>query len=98
MQELTHAHSIHVDPYLRVIDEHGKPMPHVFAVGDNSTPDNGQRLPATAQVASQMAHYMNKKFKRIAQGKDQETVGPFTWKNKGSMVFVGSEQVRNVWL
>ncbi|WOO76995.1 putative NADH dehydrogenase [Vanrija pseudolonga] len=87
-----HTHSIHVDPYLRVIDDQGKPMPHVFAVGDNSTPDSGQRLPATAQVASQMAHYMHKKFKRLSMGKAPESIGPFSWKNKGSMVFVGKEQ------
>ncbi|TXT15761.1 hypothetical protein VHUM_00264 [Vanrija humicola] len=84
--------SIHVDPYLRVIGADGKPMDNVFAVGDNSTPNSGNRLPATAQVASQMAGYMHKKFARMAQAKDQETIGPFVWKNRGSMVFVGSEQ------
>ncbi|KAL1413297.1 hypothetical protein Q8F55_001053 [Vanrija albida] len=87
-----HTGSIYVDPYLRVIDDAGAPMQNVFAVGDNATPESGNRLPATAQVASQMAHYMNKKFNRIAQGKDQETLAPFSWKNKGSMVFVGTEQ------
>ena len=44
--------SIKVDPHLQVLDEAGAVRDGVFAIGDNSTPADGTRLPATAQGKS----------------------------------------------
>ncbi len=41
-----------IDQHLRPIDMDGKPISNVFAIGDNATPSNGNRLPATAQGTS----------------------------------------------
>lgn len=77
---------IKIDSHLRVLDESGKPMSSVFAIGDNAMPADGHRLPATAQVANQMAAY-------IAKSLNKGTEKPFKWKNYGSMVFIGDYRV-----
>lgn len=42
--------SIKVDGHLRVINpKDGSARPDVYAIGDNATPADGNRLPATAQ-------------------------------------------------
>lgn len=61
-------------------------MPSVYAIGDNAMPNDGHRLPATAQVASQMATY-------IAKALNKGDAEPFKWKNYGSMVFIGDYRV-----
>lgn len=81
--------SLKVDPHLRVLDASGAPIPDVFALGDNSTPEDGHRLPATAQVASQMAGWMSSTLKSLGQGGSIADVKPFAWKDRGSMVFIG---------
>jgi NADH dehydrogenase len=50
-------------------------------------------LPATAQVASQMASWVSKTLKYTAQGGKMQDKPGFVWKNKGSMVFVGDYRV-----
>ncbi|GMK59293.1 hypothetical protein CspeluHIS016_0703080 [Cutaneotrichosporon spelunceum] len=81
--------SLRVDPHLRVCDADGKPLNGVFAIGDNATPNDGHRLPATAQVASQMAGYMAKLLKAAGRGEEIDKARPFKWKDHGSMVFIG---------
>jgi NADH dehydrogenase len=39
-----------------VLDAEGKPIDSVFAIGDNATPGDGTRLPATAQGESRRGH------------------------------------------
>lgn len=84
------AHArLKVDPHLRVLDASGKPLDGIFALGDNSTPMDGHRLPATAQVASQMAGWMSSSLKQLGRGKSLADIKPFAWKDRGSMVFIG---------
>lgn len=87
--------SLHVTPHLNPTDPSGRPIHSVYAIGDNATPASGERLPATAQVASQMAKYISKRLNAMAKGsEDGEGQGEgFKWKNKGSMVFVGDYRV-----
>lgn len=61
----------------------------MFAIGDNATPNDGHRLPATAQVASQMAGHMAATLKALGGGTKVEATAPFRWKDHGSMVFIG---------
>jgi NADH dehydrogenase FAD-containing subunit len=44
-----------VGKQLQVLDEQSKPVPGVFALGDNATPADGTSLPATAQGTSDSA-------------------------------------------
>ncbi|BEI81926.1 hypothetical protein CcaverHIS002_0210860 [Cutaneotrichosporon cavernicola] len=81
--------SLKVDPHLRVCDADGTPLDGIFAIGDNATPNDGHRLPATAQVASQMAGYMANLLKRLGRGEGLDDTSPFKWKDHGSMVFIG---------
>lgn len=41
-----------MDKHLSPLDENGNPIQDVFAIGDNCTPADGARLPATAQGES----------------------------------------------
>jgi NADH dehydrogenase len=77
-----------VDAHLRVCGADG-PLDGVFAIGDNATPNDGHRLPATAQVASQMAGHMASTLKKVGRGTPLEATPPFGWKDHGSMVFIG---------
>ncbi|ORY35769.1 pyridine nucleotide-disulfide oxidoreductase-domain-containing protein [Naematelia encephala] len=83
--------SIRVDQHLRVINTSDQPMSDVFAVGDNAMPEEG-RLPATAQVASQMAKNLSKKLNAMGRGTDLNKTEAFTWSNRGSMVSVGQHR------
>jgi NADH dehydrogenase len=87
---------IHVSPYLQPLTEgvDPQPIPNVFAIGDNALPLRGGRLPATAQVASQMASWVSKTLKYTGKGGQMEDKPAFVWKNRGSMVFVGDYRVR----
>ncbi|KAK4689155.1 NADH:quinone reductase (non-electrogenic), partial [Tremellales sp. Uapishka_1] len=81
--------SLEVNGSLSLLDEDGKAIPGVFAIGDNCTPAGGPRLPATAQVASQMAKHLSKTLNLVGNGKPLSETPPFAWKNRGSMVFIG---------
>ncbi|KAI3336570.1 FAD/NAD(P)-binding domain-containing protein [Xylariaceae sp. AK1471] len=59
-------------------------LPDVYSIGD-CTVVSGQRLPATAQVASQQATYL---AKRLNKG-DVDTK-PFRFRNWGTMTYLGS--------
>jgi len=85
--------SLHVSPHLQVLDEQKQPIEGVFAIGDNSTPGDGNRLPATAQVAGQMATYLGKALNKTSSLSELVTQPGFTWKNRGSMVFIGDKNV-----
>lgn len=81
-----------MDEHLQVIDSaSGTVVPNVWAIGDNCTPTSGP-LPATAQVAAQMATYMAKSLNKVANGTPVGDLAPFKWRNKGSMVFIGDEK------
>jgi NADH dehydrogenase len=41
--------SLRVNPHLQVLDEQQQPISGVYAIGDNATPSDGNKLPATAQ-------------------------------------------------
>ncbi|GFZ48804.1 hypothetical protein JCM24511_06553 [Saitozyma sp. JCM 24511] len=85
--------SLRVGPHLTPIDdETGRPMSDVFAIGDNCMPRDGPRLPATAQVASQMAKYTSKTLGALARGGSLAAIERFHWRNRGSMVFIGDQR------
>ncbi|ORX35425.1 pyridine nucleotide-disulfide oxidoreductase-domain-containing protein [Kockovaella imperatae] len=83
--------SLIVNGQLNVFDEHGQSIPDVSAIGDNAMPQGG-RLPATAQVASQMAKYMAKTLDASAKGTEIAAIKEFKWKNRGSMVLIGENR------
>ncbi|RSH91327.1 hypothetical protein EHS25_009626 [Saitozyma podzolica] len=81
--------SLKVGPHLTPIDdETGRPMSDVFAIGDNCMPRDGPKLPATAQVASQMAKYTSKTLGALARGGSLAAIERFHWRNRGSMALV----------
>ncbi|KAI1811250.1 FAD/NAD(P)-binding domain-containing protein [Poronia punctata] len=59
-------------------------LPDVYSMGDCTVVD-GQRLPATAQVASQQAKYLAKQF-----NKGDRDGKPFRFRNWGVMTYLGS--------
>ncbi|KJZ74081.1 hypothetical protein HIM_06530 [Hirsutella minnesotensis 3608] len=62
-------------------------LPDVYAVGD-CTAVQGQRYPATAQVASQQAAYL---ARQLNKGRaDDATSPPFKFRNLGTMAYLGS--------
>ncbi|KAM4060180.1 pyridine nucleotide-disulfide oxidoreductase [Hirsutella rhossiliensis] len=58
-------------------------LPDVYAIGDCAAVQ-GQRLPATAQVASQQAAYLARQFNRGGGG------SAFRFRNLGTMAYLGS--------
>ncbi|KAM6501068.1 Pyridine nucleotide-disulfide oxidoreductase domain containing protein [Amanita muscaria] len=71
---------------MNIIMSDGKVNPDVWAIGDASR-IQGWELPATAQVANQEAKYVFRKLNKIAR--DQESAEPFSFKNHGSLAYVG---------
>ncbi|KAL4726190.1 hypothetical protein ACLX1H_006867 [Fusarium chlamydosporum] len=84
-----------VDSHLRVQvesqDSNGKqiakPLPDVYAIGDCANIE-GQALPATAQVASQQATYLGKRFNSGTASQGPPTA-PFQFRNWGTMAYLG---------
>jgi len=64
----------------------GTVNPDVWVIGDASR-IAGNSLPATAQVANQEAKYLFRKLNKLA--KDQESPEKFSFKNQGSLAYVG---------
>lgn len=62
------------------------PLPDVYAIGD-CTAVQGQRLPATAQVASQQAAYLARQLNR---GPGAAPNAAFRFRNLGTMAYLGS--------
>ncbi|RDA88004.1 hypothetical protein CP532_3433 [Ophiocordyceps camponoti-leonardi (nom. inval.)] len=62
-------------------------LPDVYAMGD-CTAVQGQRYPATAQVASQQAAYLGRQLNEGAA--DSDSSPPFRFRNWGSMAYLGS--------
>ncbi|KAF5026063.1 hypothetical protein F66182_1855 [Fusarium sp. NRRL 66182] len=84
-----------VDEHLRVQleaqDSGGKhinkTLPDVYAIGDCAVVE-GQSLPATAQVASQQATYLGKRFNSGTSNQGPPTA-PFQFRNWGTMAYLG---------
>ncbi|KAF9123769.1 hypothetical protein BGW39_008706 [Mortierella sp. 14UC] len=80
------------DPYLRVLDQNGKVIPNVYAVGDCATIKDHE-LPQTAQVANQQAIYLRKALNKLAKQPEKsftDVTAPFSFKNLGSMAYIGN--------
>lgn len=80
------------DSHMRVLTQQGEgedaprvPLPDVFAIGD-CTVQQGNRLPATAQVASQQAKWLGQRF----NNGDVDTAKGFAFRNWGAMAYLGS--------
>jgi NADH dehydrogenase FAD-containing subunit len=77
------------DGKLHLLDDSGKPLPNVWAIGDCATVKDVDPLPATAQVANQKAAYIIKTLNAIAKGR----AGPedkFEFKDRGSLAYIGN--------
>ncbi|KAI9304859.1 pyridine nucleotide-disulfide oxidoreductase-domain-containing protein [Cunninghamella echinulata] len=72
---------------LQVLDTEKQPYPNVYALGDCATILD-QDLPATAQVANQKAIYLGRVLNKQIKGK-QDNVEGFTFKNMGTMAYIG---------
>ncbi|EKM78363.1 NDE2, mitochondrial external NADH dehydrogenase [Agaricus bisporus var. burnettii JB137-S8] len=70
-----------------IMQETNEPNPDVWAIGDAATFEEAP-LPATAQVASQKAHYMITKLNTLA--KDKDHCEPFEFHNQGSLAYIGN--------
>ncbi|GAA5914968.1 hypothetical protein JCM6882_001948 [Rhodosporidiobolus microsporus] len=77
--------SIVVNDQLNALAEDGSVNKDIFVLGDCSAMK--EKLPATAQVASQQARYLAKRLNALARGR--EPAGPFTYNNKGAMAYIG---------
>jgi NADH dehydrogenase len=64
-----------------------KPLPDVYAIGDCANIQD-QALPATAQVASQQATYLGKRFNAGTSAQGAPTA-PFQFRNWGTMAYLG---------
>lgn len=62
-------------------------LPDVYAIGDCAVV-RGQSLPATAQVASQQAGYLGKRFNNGTSDEASTTAG-FKFRNWGTMAYLG---------
>jgi len=78
--------SLTTNENLNVIMSDGSVNSDVWAIGDASRIEESP-LPATAQVANQEAKYLFRRLNKIAR--DQESGGPFSFKNQGSLAYVG---------
>ncbi|KAJ5982138.1 hypothetical protein N7451_012238 [Penicillium sp. IBT 35674x] len=80
-----------VDGHLRVQlqDEQGRiaVLPDVFALGDNVMPETGAP-PATAQATFQEAKWLAARLNRD----DMAETPPFSFRNLGTMAYIGSER------
>lgn len=82
--------SLTTNDHLNVIfKDSGAADPNVFAIGD-ATMIKGSPLPATAQVAYQMAKYLSHKLNVIIKDKSHTT--PFKFHNAGSLAYIGDWQ------
>ncbi|GAP86505.2 putative pyridine nucleotide-disulfide [Rosellinia necatrix] len=85
------------DAHLRVVvgDHHSgggggnDVLPDVFSIGDCTVVD-GQRYPATAQVASQQAAYLARRLNKGDVGTADAAALPFRFRNWGVMTYLGS--------
>ncbi|KAI8910774.1 FAD/NAD-P-binding domain-containing protein [Gorgonomyces haynaldii] len=79
---------LYTDAHLRVLGKDDQPINNVFALGDCAT-IKGNILPQTAQVASQKAIYLANLFNRTNVGEQVTKNAPFTFKNLGSLAYIG---------
>ncbi|MBE7219144.1 MAG: FAD-dependent oxidoreductase [Caulobacteraceae bacterium] len=77
------------DAELRVLDEAGAPIPHLYGIGDCAAPDeHGKPVGATAQAASQEAEHLARSLARQLRGR---AALPFRFHYKGTLVSLGEE-------
>ncbi|SAM08909.1 hypothetical protein [Absidia glauca] len=82
------SHRIMTNSKLQVLNsDTNEPYPNVYALGDCATIEDYD-LPATAQVANQKAIYLSKVLNNQIKGKPTEE--GFSFKNMGSMAYIGS--------
>ncbi|GEM10142.1 NADH dehydrogenase [Rhodotorula toruloides] len=77
--------SLKINDTFNPVTDEGKELKDVFVIGDASALQ--EKLPATAQVASQEAHWLSKILNAEARG--QEPPGGFTFHNRGTMAYLG---------
>ncbi|BGP18029.1 hypothetical protein JCM10213v2_006079 [Rhodosporidiobolus nylandii] len=89
IKELKHdekTHSLLVTEHFNPLNvETGNPDKNIFVVGDCSAMP--ERLPATAQVASQQARWLVKILN--SQVRNRDPPGPFEYNNRGAMAYIG---------
>ncbi|TKA56142.1 hypothetical protein B0A53_01432 [Rhodotorula sp. CCFEE 5036] len=85
LQKDEKTHSLRITDHFRTIANDGKEMKDVYCIGDASAlPD---KLPATAQVASQEAQWLVKILNAEAKGRADP--GSFVFHNQGMMAYTG---------
>ncbi|GAA6017024.1 hypothetical protein JCM10207_001460 [Rhodosporidiobolus poonsookiae] len=77
--------SLLINEEFNPMDKDGELNKDVFVIGDCSALK--EKLPATAQVASQEAHWLAKILN--AQVRNRDPPGPFAYNNKGAMAYIG---------
>ncbi|GAA5879105.1 hypothetical protein JCM16303_001300 [Sporobolomyces ruberrimus] len=93
LTELEHdpkSHSLIVNSHFNpILSSTSSPLSNLFVIGDASSL-SAQKLPATAQVASQEASYLAKYLNELAKGKVTEGEGEgFVFDNRGAMAYLG---------
>ncbi|GAA5988616.1 hypothetical protein JCM11641_005183 [Rhodosporidiobolus odoratus] len=86
--ELKHeerTHSLLVNEHFNPTSQDGVVNKDIFVIGDCSSLT--EKLPATAQVASQEARWLAKILN--AQVKNRDPPGPFVYNNRGAMAYIG---------
>lgn len=84
--ELARGGRIPVEPNLTL-----KGFPHILVIGDAAAlnDEEGNQLPGVAQVAIQQGKYAAKLIAARIKGHDESAVGPFQYKDLGSMATIG---------
>jgi NADH dehydrogenase len=92
VRELALLHSadgrVRVDDHLRALDSEGRPLDHVFAIGDCGAAADGRGgyFPRLAQSAVATGRYVGDALVRRASGR---AVGPFRYQGKGYIISLG---------
>ncbi|GAA6016866.1 hypothetical protein JCM8202_004459 [Rhodotorula sphaerocarpa] len=85
LQKDEKTHSLRISDQFRTYKKDGEEMKDVFCIGDASALE--QKLPATAQVASQEAQWLAKVLNSEVSGKKDP--GSFVFHNQGTMAYIG---------
>ncbi|GAA5968062.1 hypothetical protein JCM3765_003570 [Sporobolomyces pararoseus] len=70
----------------------GKVQENIFIIGDCSSLEGGngdEKLPATAQVASQQAIFLSKELNKMVKGQTIDPELGFSFNNRGTMAYIG---------
>jgi NADH dehydrogenase len=79
---------VRVDDHLRALDLDGRPLDHVFAIGDCGAAADGRGgyFPRLAQAAVATGRYVGDELVRRASG---QAAAPFTYQGKGYIISLG---------